>query len=125
MTVAPTGIARAVRTAVTEVWGLFVDDGALAIVAILAIFGVALFATHYGDGHSIAGALLIVGVLLAIWAGLHDASKASSPTRRAMAGSQGPADGRKPSQMQCGRAQFSSEPPNAECRPFSCSARET
>ncbi len=75
--VAPTGIVRAARTAVTEVWGLFVDDGALAIVAILAIFGVALFATHYGDGHSIGGALLIVGVLLAVWAGLHDAAKSS------------------------------------------------
>jgi Ca2+/H+ antiporter, TMEM165/GDT1 family len=73
----PKGIVRALRTAVVEVWGLFVDDGALAIVAILAIFGVALFATHYGDGHSIGGALLIVGVLLAVWAGLHDASKSS------------------------------------------------
>jgi uncharacterized membrane protein len=86
VTVAPTGIARAARTAVTEVWGLFVDDGALAIVAILAIFGVALFATHYGDGHSIGGALLIVGVLLAVWAGLHDASKSSRkrPTASAL-----------------------------------------
>jgi uncharacterized membrane protein len=77
VTAAPTGIARAARTAVTEVWGLFVDDGALAIVAILAIFGVALFATHYGDGHAVGGALLIVGVLLAVWAGLHDATKTS------------------------------------------------
>jgi uncharacterized membrane protein len=74
---APKGIVRALRTAVVEVWGLFVDDGALAIVAILAIFGVALFATHYGDGHSIGGALLILGVLLAVWAGLHDAAKSS------------------------------------------------
>ncbi|MFI5285049.1 MAG: COG4280 domain-containing protein [Candidatus Dormibacteria bacterium] len=81
VTVAPTGIARAARTAVTEVWGLFVDDGALAIVAILAIFGVALFAAHYGDGHSIGGALLIVGVLLAVWAGLHDATKSSRKAR--------------------------------------------
>jgi Ca2+/H+ antiporter, TMEM165/GDT1 family len=71
------GFVRAVRTAALEVWGLFVDDGALAIVAVLAIFGVALFATHFGDNHSIAGALLILGVLLAVWAGLHDATKSS------------------------------------------------
>ena len=67
---------EASRSAALEVWGLFVDDGALAIVAVLAIFGVAIFALHYGDTHSVAGALLIVGVLLAVWAGLHDATKA-------------------------------------------------
>jgi uncharacterized membrane protein len=74
---APRGLARAIRTAAVEVWGLFIDDGALAIVAILAIFGVALFATHFGDNHAVAGALLILGVLLAVWAGLHDATKSS------------------------------------------------
>ncbi len=74
---APRGISRVLRTAVLELWGLFVDDGALAIVAVLALLGVALFATHFGDGHSVAGGLLIAGVLLAVWAGLHDATKSS------------------------------------------------
>ena len=38
---------------------------------------VTLFASHYGDSHSVAGALLIVGVLIAVWAGLRDATKSS------------------------------------------------
>jgi uncharacterized membrane protein len=73
-------LVGAVRTAGMEIWGLFVDDGALALVAVLVILAVALFAIHYGDNHSIAGALLIVGVLLAVYAGLRDATKSSRKT---------------------------------------------
>jgi Ca2+/H+ antiporter, TMEM165/GDT1 family len=74
---APRGLARAARTAVVELWGLFVDDGALAIVALLVIFGVALFVTNFGDTHAVAGYLFIAGVLVAVWTGLHDATKSS------------------------------------------------
>jgi Ca2+/H+ antiporter, TMEM165/GDT1 family len=74
---APHGLVGAVRTAGMEIWGLFVDDGALALVAVLVILSVALFATHFGDGHSVAGALLILGVLIAVWAGLRDATRSS------------------------------------------------
>lgn len=73
----PRGLARAARTAIVELWGLFIDDGALAIVAILVIFGVALFVTNFGDSHAVAGFLFIAGVLLAVWAGLHDATKST------------------------------------------------
>ena len=70
------GAERVTRAVVFELWGLFVDDGAVALVAIVALLSVALFVQHQGDGHSIAGALLIVGVLIAVWAGLSSASKA-------------------------------------------------
>jgi uncharacterized membrane protein len=82
-----TGIVRGLQTAVLELWGLFIDDGALAIVAILALFGVALFADHYAGQRGIAGALLIAGVLLAVWAGLADATKGrQKPAARATSG---------------------------------------
>jgi Ca2+/H+ antiporter, TMEM165/GDT1 family len=77
----PNRVVGAVRTAGMEVWGLFVDDGALALVAVLVILAVSLFATHFGDSHSVAGALLILGVLLAVYAGLRDATKSSRKTK--------------------------------------------
>jgi Ca2+/H+ antiporter, TMEM165/GDT1 family len=70
------GVERVVRAIVFELWGLFVDDGAVALVAIVALLSVALFIQQQGDAHSIAGAVLIVGVLIAVWAGLSSASKA-------------------------------------------------
>jgi len=70
------GVERVVRAIVFELWGLFVDDGAVALVAIVVLLSVALFVQHQGDAHSIAGALLIVGVVVAVWAGLSSASKA-------------------------------------------------
>ncbi len=56
-------------------WGLFVDDGAVALVAIVALLAVALFVQHQGDAHSIAGILLIVGVLIAVGVGLSAAGR--------------------------------------------------
>jgi Ca2+/H+ antiporter, TMEM165/GDT1 family len=82
---APNRVVGAVRNAAMEVWGLFVDDGALALVAVLVILAVSLFATHFGDSHSVAGALLIVGVLLAVFAGLRDATKSSRKSKAPVA----------------------------------------
>ena len=62
------GLERAIKAVVLELWGLFVDDGAVAVVAVVALLAVALFVQHQGDGHSIAGVLLIAGVLIAVWA---------------------------------------------------------
>src|SRR4029077_20673518 len=64
------GVERVIRAVALELWGLFVDDGAVAVVAIVALLAVALFVQHQGDGHSIAGIFLVVGVLIAVWAGL-------------------------------------------------------
>ena len=77
------GVERVIRAVALELWGLFVDDGAVAVVAIVALLAVALFVQHQGDGHSIAGIFLIVGVLIAVWAGLYGASKARSLSTRA------------------------------------------
>jgi uncharacterized membrane protein len=70
------GFERAIRAVALEVWGLFVDDGAVALVAVVALLAVALYVQHQGDGHAIAGALLIVGVVLAVWVGLSSARSA-------------------------------------------------
>ncbi|MGH7904856.1 MAG: COG4280 domain-containing protein [Candidatus Dormibacteraceae bacterium] len=61
---------RAVRSGVLQVWGLFVDDGSLAIVAVAVLFGVAIFADHFTGRRGWAGVLLVLGVLLAIAIGL-------------------------------------------------------
>jgi uncharacterized membrane protein len=68
---------RVVRAVVREVWGLFVDDGALAIVAIAALLAVAVFADHVAGQRGLAGALLAAGMVLALWVPL------SSQLRRA------------------------------------------
>jgi Ca2+/H+ antiporter, TMEM165/GDT1 family len=76
------GAERTIRAIVSELWGLFVDDGAVAVGAIVALLAVALLVQHQGDGHNVAGALLIAGVLIAVWAGLSGARKGA---RRPMA----------------------------------------
>jgi uncharacterized membrane protein len=71
------GLGRLTKAVAVEVWGLFVDDGAVALVAVVALLTVALFVQHEGDGHNIAGALLIVGVLVAVGVGLSAAGRAA------------------------------------------------
>ena len=56
---------------------MFVDDGAVAVVAVVALLAVALFVQHQGDGHSIAGIVLIAGVLTAVWVGVSSSARAS------------------------------------------------
>ena len=58
------------RAIVSEAWGLFVDDGALAIVTITALLAVALFANALKGQREMAGWLLVAGVLIAIMMGL-------------------------------------------------------
>jgi uncharacterized membrane protein len=72
---APSGLGRAIKAVVLEVWGLFVDDGAVAVIAVVALLAVALFVQHQGDGHNIAGVLLIAGVLIAVGVGLSTAGR--------------------------------------------------
>ncbi len=63
-------VVRSLRTAVLEVWGLFVDDGALAVVALLVLFAVGWYAEHVPGQRGIAAVLLVVGVLGAVAIGL-------------------------------------------------------
>jgi uncharacterized membrane protein len=76
-TPASSGVGRVVKAVALEVWGLFVDDGAVALVAVVALLAVALFVQREGDGHNIAGVLLIVGVLIAVGVGLSAAGRAA------------------------------------------------
>lgn len=70
-------VERTLRAIGLELWGLFVDDGAVAVVAVVALLAVALFVQHQGDGHSIAGIVLIAGVLIAVWVGVWSSAKAA------------------------------------------------
>ncbi len=64
------GAVRLLQTAVLEIWGLFVDDGALAVVAVLVLFAIAWYTDHVSGQRGIAAVLLVVGVLAAIVIGL-------------------------------------------------------
>ncbi len=55
---------RLLHGAWTEVYGLFVDDSALAIITIAALLAVALFAQRFNT--QLAGLLLVAGVILAM-----------------------------------------------------------
>lgn len=83
--VAEVRFLRSVRAGALEIWGLFVDDGALAIVAMAALFAVATFADHYAGQRALAGVLLVFGVLLAMAIGLSGAAKESRRAARAAA----------------------------------------
>jgi uncharacterized membrane protein len=63
-------VVRAVRTGALELWGLFVDDGALAVVAVFVLFGVAWYTGHATGQRGLAAILLVIGVLAAVSIGL-------------------------------------------------------
>jgi uncharacterized membrane protein len=65
------GVIRAIGA---EVWGLFVDDSALATIAVAAVLGVALYLQHVAHA-TWAPVLLVGGVLLAIVFALSGAAK--------------------------------------------------
>jgi uncharacterized membrane protein len=68
---------RSVRAAANEVWGLFVDDGALATATVAVLFAVALFVDHQSGLKGLAGVLLVVGVFAAIAVSLSGAARQS------------------------------------------------
>ncbi len=81
-------VLRSVRGAFLEVWGLFVDDGALAIGTVAALLGLAVFVDHVSSQKEFAGVLLVLGVLTALAMGLSGAVKQSwARTRSAEAAS--------------------------------------
>ena len=71
-------VLRPLRAAVLEVWGLFVTDGTLAIFAVAALLFVAVFIDRFGGRRSIAGWVLVAGVLLAIAISLRGAARAAA-----------------------------------------------
>lgn len=106
-TTASSGLGRVIKAVALEVWGLFVDDGAVAVVAVVALLAVALFVQHQGDGHNIAGVLLIAGVLVAVGVGLSAAGRAARK----------PETPATPAESLPGAALRESHPRLRQCRP--------
>lgn len=71
------GIVRAVRISALEIWGLFIDDGSVALVAIAVLLAVTVFTEHFTGQHGLAGLLLAIGVAGSAGAGLAAARKRS------------------------------------------------
>jgi Ca2+/H+ antiporter, TMEM165/GDT1 family len=71
---------RYARAAILEVWGLFVTDGLLAAVAVAAILFVAISIDRF-NLKSVAGPLLVGGVLVAVTAALAQAAKRRGATK--------------------------------------------
>jgi len=65
---------RFLRAAWGEVYGLFVSDGALAVVTVASLLAVALFAQRFNT--QLAGLLLVAGVLVAIVVALSGPARA-------------------------------------------------
>ena len=59
-------VLRSLRAAVSEVWGLFVDDGALATATIAVLLGIAVFVDHYAGDGGLAAWFLVIGVFVAV-----------------------------------------------------------
>jgi uncharacterized membrane protein len=68
-------VLRWARGAVLEVWGLFVTDGALATFAVAALLFIPFFIDRSGGQRSLAGWVLVAGVLLAVAIALRRAAR--------------------------------------------------
>lgn len=77
------GLFRWGRAVANEIWGLFVDDGSLALVAVASMLAVAVIADRAAGLRPLAGPLLVVGVLLAVMVGLAGPAKARRRERLA------------------------------------------
>ena len=78
-------LVRPLRSAVLEVWGLFVTDGMLAIFAIAALLFVVVYIDRLGGQRTLAGLLLAGGIVLAIVASLRQATRAAARASAAKA----------------------------------------
>jgi len=69
-------VVRAARSVVSEVWGLFVGDGSLAIACLAVVAAVAVYTTRVA-GARFAGLMLVAGVILSVGIGLSGAFRAA------------------------------------------------
>ena len=76
------GIIRAVNGIAREIWGLFVDDGAVAIAAVAVLLGIAVFTDHVTGQRGLAGVLLALGVAGAVGVGLAGARRQARASER-------------------------------------------
>jgi|SRR5579864_1259852 len=68
---------RSIRAAANEVWGLFIDDGALATATVAVLFGIAVLVDHDTNQRGLAALLLVVGVFVAVGVSLSGAVRQS------------------------------------------------
>jgi uncharacterized membrane protein len=73
----PPRIVHTLRVALLEVWGLFVDDGALVIMALAALLAVSVFIDHVAGQRGVAAVLLVAGVLGSVTIGVTGSLKGS------------------------------------------------
>ncbi|HEX4212375.1 MAG TPA: hypothetical protein VIA06_03485 [Candidatus Dormibacteraeota bacterium] len=59
-----------------EIWGLFVEDGALALGALVLLLGAALLLAHVAGASLLAAGILVIGILVFLGAALLRASAA-------------------------------------------------
>jgi len=78
-------LLRSLRAAANEVWGLFIDDGALATATIAALLAVAVFVDHESGDKGLAAWLLVIGVLAAVAISLSGVARQSWTRARAAA----------------------------------------
>ena len=64
-----TGAERAVRAVGAELWALLVGDGAIAIVSLAVVFGVALYIAKISGSANVGGWVLTAGVIVAVLVG--------------------------------------------------------
>lgn len=76
-------VLRSVRAAANEVWGLFIDDGALATATVAVLLAIAVFVDHQTGQRGLAAALLVIGVFAAIAISLSGAVRQSWTKARA------------------------------------------
>jgi uncharacterized membrane protein len=91
-------IVRAVQGIAREIWGLFVEDGAVAIAAVAVLLGITVFADHFTGQRGLAGLLLAVGVAGAVGVGLSGARRQARAGKRAASSSQEPASDHAPAE---------------------------
>ncbi len=69
---------RMLKAAVLEVWGLFVTDGLLAIFAVASLLFVSVFIDRLSGQRTVAGLVLVAGVLLSLAVALRGAARANA-----------------------------------------------
>lgn len=80
----PNAVSRALQAIVMEVWGLFVGDSALALVVIVVLFAISLYANLRGQ-RDIAAYLLVAGVIGSVIVGVIEPYRARTRQVRAAA----------------------------------------
>jgi uncharacterized membrane protein len=66
----PSAVARVVRAVAGEIWGLFIGDSAIALVVVIALLAVSIYADRVAGQRLVASFLLVGGVLISVIVGL-------------------------------------------------------